>query len=433
MSNQPIIFNIQYTPYTLPKNATAEECRQHASDRAFYDMTGGKNIFDYMTTQDKQTGGYTIFEYLKKNTGVFNDKGMIPKEEIAQMKARLKENKGHIHHGFISLNAQESHKIDTPEKCIEMIKHIFPTFLKDAGFRPDNIDLMCALHLDKPHHLHVHFVFWEKEPKIKDTKNGGTTYKRVGKIKKSAIDNMFVRLGLYFSDEKEILYKTRDQAILDLRGMFAVKAYLNKPQDVQDAIIALARDLPYNCSFHYNSKDMILYSERIDKIVSMMLGCSEQARRADTRFKQALQIKRRQIENICGMPFAFSNKNVQPDEMELPKYHNKIDTGNIHIIEDIEDDYRRRQGNLVLKFIKSVKPHLYKNTKRRKVNDKTLKRALRMSANSISRSFKKFLSSFGAESRFIERDFTNRLQEIEEEMERDREAQQNKTHNNQTK
>ena len=95
---------------------------------------------------------------LQKNTGVFNDRGVIPQEQVDEMKVRLKENKGNIWHGFISLSEEESPKIDTPEKCVELIKRTFPSFLKDAKLRPDNIDLMCALHLDRPHHLHVHFV-----------------------------------------------------------------------------------------------------------------------------------------------------------------------------------------------------------------------------------------------------------------------------------
>ena len=104
-------------------------------------MTGGKNMFKYMTTEGKRTGKRTALEYLQKNTGVFNDKGMIPKEQVDEMKKRLKENEGNIWHGFISLNAAESPKIDTPEKCIELIKRTFPSFLKDAKFRPDNVDL----------------------------------------------------------------------------------------------------------------------------------------------------------------------------------------------------------------------------------------------------------------------------------------------------
>lgn len=121
-------------------------------------MTGGKNVFTYMTTEGKRTGKATALEYLQKNTGVFNDRGMISQEKVTKMKERLRRNQGYIWHGFISLNAEQSPKIDTPEKCIELIKRTFPSFLKDAKLYPDNIDLMCALHLDRPHHLHIHFV-----------------------------------------------------------------------------------------------------------------------------------------------------------------------------------------------------------------------------------------------------------------------------------
>lgn len=93
-------------------------------------MTGIKNIYDYITTEGKRTGKRTALEYLQKNTGVFNDKGMIPQEQVDEMKARLKENKGHIFHGFISLNEEQSYEIDTPEKCIELIKRTFRNSLR---------------------------------------------------------------------------------------------------------------------------------------------------------------------------------------------------------------------------------------------------------------------------------------------------------------
>jgi len=44
-------------------------------------MTGGENIFKYITTEGKRAGKRTLREYLEKNTGVFNQKGYIPQEE----------------------------------------------------------------------------------------------------------------------------------------------------------------------------------------------------------------------------------------------------------------------------------------------------------------------------------------------------------------
>ncbi len=433
MSYQPVVFNIQYTPYSLPKSATARERTEHVRERAFYDMTGVKNIYEYITTEEKQTGKrtkkLTAFEYLQKSTGVFNDKGVIPKEKAAEMKARLKENKGNIWHGFISINEEESHKIDTPEKCIELVKRTFPQFFSDAKLNKDNIDLMCALHLDHPEHLHIHFVFWEKEPKFKDTR-GKLQYRRRGKIEKKAIDNFFVQAGLFLGDDRNRVYKARDKAIKELRGLTYVKRAMANSEEIKREIIALAKDLPNEdeARIVYGSKDMEPYRDRVDRIVRMLLFCDGRARRANMRFHQAVEKRKREIQNICGtMPFAYSDTNVSAAAMEsnLPKYRNKIDEKNIHIIEDLEADYRRRQGNLVLKLAKYIKPEFYES-KVTKPNDIALKRSLGISRKIISRSCKKFFSSFGQECDIIERDYSHRLQDIEEEIERERKKQDKK-------
>ena len=392
-------------------------------------------MFEYMTTEGKRTGKHTALEYLQKNTGVFNDRGMIPQEQVDEMKARLKENRGVIWHGFISLNAEESPKIDTPEKCIELIKRTFPSFLKDAKLRPDNIDLMCALHLDRPHHLHIHFVFWEKEPKFKDGKSGELRYRRRGKIDKKSIDGLFVRLGLCLSDKKEVLYKSRDSAIRELKELLGAKAFICKPEDVKKKILALAKDLPKTGRITYGSKDMEPYRAQVDKIVQMLLATDKRARQANDRFYRALAGREREIANICGKPYIFTNLNIRPEALEnvLPKYHNKIDEKNIRIIDEIEADYKRRQGNLVLSLAKFIKPEYYENKRRRKASDNALKRSLGISRRNTGRAIKKFLSSFGQESEYIERDFTRRLQEIEEEMKREKEKENAAANDGETK
>ena len=399
-----------YTPYKLPKGATADEITKHADERAFFDMTGDKNVYDYITTDGKRTGKFTALEYLQKNTGVFNDKGMIPQEQVDEMKARLKANKGHIYHGFISLNEQQSYKIDTPEKCIELIKRTFPQFLADAKFHKDNVDLMCALHLDRPHHLHIHFVFWEREPKY-NTKDGQKRYRRHGKIDKKSIDNMFVRLGLNLGESKENVYKSRDKAIAELKELLGARAVMKGDEQIKKEIIALARDLPKTGRLSYGSKDMEQFRPRIDRIVKLLLSLNQNAMIANRQFYEAVADRERELKNICGLPFAFSNKNVSPQDMEsdLPKYHNKIDEKNIHVIEDLKADYKRRQGNMVLSLCKFIKPEYFERKRKYRPNDKALKRSLGMSRNKINRACKKFFGSFGTSSRLLELDFSHRL------------------------
>lgn len=430
-NNQPIIFDLKYTPYSLSKKASDYDRNKNTTERAFYDMSGEKNVYDYITTEGKRVGNkFTALEYLQKSTGVFNQNGMIPQEEVDEMKARAKANKGNIWHGFISFNEHDSEKIDTPDKCIQLVKNIFPTFLRESGLNPNNIDLMCALHLDRPHHLHIHFVFWEKEPKFKN--NDGTLgYRTKGKISGAAIDNMFVRLGLFADDERDKLHKARDDSLKKLRNMTCVKTAMYSTDEIKQEILSLAKDLPKTGRLTYGSKDMEAFRPRVDKIVKMLLDHDKTARKADLRFYERLDEKRRVIENICGKEYALSGANTSPQtiERELPKYHHKIDESHIKIIETIEADYKRRQGNLVLNLCKFIKPEYFERdpNKRYKTNDNKLKRRLCISKRNVGRRLDKFFHSFGQESELIERDFSHRLQDIEKEIEREREEAQAET------
>ena len=391
-------------------------------------MTGNTNVYDYITTEGKITGKksgrITALEYLQKSTGVFNGDGLLSEEKVAEMKERLKNNKGNIWHGFISLNEEQSHKIDTPEKCIGLIKRTFGEFLTDAGFNKKNIDLMCALHLDRPHHLHIHFVFWEKEPTYKSKKDGTLGYRRKGKINMEAINKLFVRTGLYIDENRDRLFNTRVEAIRALRGMTSVKAAMGSSDEIRKEILSLAKDLPKTGRLSYGSKDMEAYVGRVDKIVDMLIGYQGQARKANARFYRELERKERAIKNICGMPYALARKNIGLEEMErdLPKYHNRIDESKLTIIQDIEADYKRRQGNLVLKLAKFIKPEIYEKPRfgKLKPSDTNHKRRLAMSRRKIKSLFGKFLRSFGEDSELLERDFSRRLQEVEEEMEEKR-------------
>lgn len=432
MSNQPIIFDIQYTPYRLKKNATEKELAAHAEARAFYDMTGTKNVYRYITTEGKRAGkGANALDYLQKSTGVFNGNGMLSEKEAAAMQERVKDGEKNIWHGFISLSEEDSPKIDTPEKCIALVKSTFNAFFRDAKFNPDNIDLMCALHLDRPHHLHIHFVFWEKEPKYKG-KDGRMHYRSKGKIDKAAIDQMFVRLGLFISERKDRLYKGRDAAIRELRAATNIRRTMTGNEEVKREIIALAKTLPNAGRLAYASKDMEPFRGRVDKIVKLLLDNNLKARKADRRFYEALEERKRQIAAICGQPVIFSDKNTPMDRLEtLPQYHGKIDTESIKIAEEIEADYKRRQGNLVLKLAKFIKPEFYERKKGRKykANDNRMKKYLTISRRKVGRAMDKFLHTFGSASEDLEREYKSRLQEIEEEMEQEREKQNRKEGN----
>lgn len=401
MSSQPIIFNIKYTPYKLPKSASQNDKTAHGAERAFYNLTADKNIFSYLTAKSKTAEKTNALKYLQKSMGVFNKNGSISKDELKDIKLRLRANTGNIWHGFISVNQENSHKIDTQEKCVNFIKSTFGAFFKDAKLNEKNMDLMCALHVDRPHHLHIHFMFAEKAPKYKNAK-GKLQYRAKGKIDKTAIDNIFVRAGLFVSDEIDNIPTTRQNALAEIRRMTGIGEIRESDTAIKKAFIELSKILPNESNLYYGSRECEPYREQIDGIVKMLISRDKKARKANLKFYQSLSEKQAVIQNICAKQ--------------------GITGENIKITETIEADYKRRQGNLVINFARKIKPEVYERdpNKKYRVNDIGLKRRLSMSEKKIDRMLKQFLKTFGDESDFIERDFDTRLRRIEEELEYER-------------
>lgn len=104
----------------------------------------------------------------------------------------------------------------------------------------------------------------------------------------------------------------------------------------------------------------------------------------------------------------------------------KIEPKNITLIRELEEDYKRRQGNIVLRAVKNIKPEIYERKRRYKVNDNGLKRRLAISRYKVGKLIDGFLSTFGEESEYLSRDYTNRLKEIEDEIQEEREREKSK-------
>ena len=401
---QPIVFNITYTPYRLPRNATSVEIAQHRSDRAFYDMSGEKNIYKYISTEAKRSGKMTALEYFQKSTGVFNGNGFFTQEGIEALQKRAQTGEKNLWHGFISVDEENSHKIDTPQKCMRMIKRNFPTFFKEMGLDPNNVDLMCALHMDRPKHLHLHFLFFEKEPKCKYRKKE-LEYRHKGKIAKDVLDKMHVRLTMWLADDKERLPKSRDEAIGELRRLSGIGNLYYSNEDICKEILSLAKDLPKGGRCVYGSKDMKPYRERVDKIVNMLIVTDKRARKADLKFYETVAALNKKVKETCK---------------------GSIEEKNIALIDDVEYDYKRRQGNLVLRAALNIKPEIFERKPRGKyrVNDNSLKRSLAISEKIVEKMVGSFLTSFAESCEMNAASGMGRLREIEEEMKAEHEKEQ---------
>ena len=371
---------------------------------------GGNNIYKYMTSDRKLNGENSksdmrdMISYFEKSTGVFNGEGFISQLELKAIQERAKANKI-LWHGFISLNEEMSRKIDMPEKCMRLVKRTFGEFFRNMGLDPKNIDLICSLHKDKPHHLHIHFWFAEKEPKCKYRKRE-LEYRHKGKIEKAAIDRMHVRLNAFIDERTDKLYITRNEALRELKRMTYPKSIVSE-DEVRKELIALAKAIPKDASFFYSKKDMLPYRKQIGEVVKKLLLYDKRAGKADLRFYEQFTNLRNKMKDLY--------------EPSVSGNHYSIDPENITLIQELEEDYRRRQGNIILRAVKNIKPEIYESKFRHKVNDNSLKRKLAISRYKVGKLIGRFLSSFGEESEYLSRDCTNRLKEIEDEMEQERE------------
>lgn len=357
-----------------------------------------------------------MLEYLQKSTGVFNSGGMLTKEQVKEMRKRAQTGEKNLWHGFISFNKENSEKIDDSKKCIALIKQTFGQFFKDAGFNPDNMDLMCALHFDRPEHLHIHYVFWEKEPKVKNQRAAEYKYRAKGKIPLDVIDKMTERLNPY-TIEDDLVKKRNNVMDVFCKSENYSKAKIN--DIIRKWLKELADELPKDKPSWYGSKELAEHRPMIDLVAEWLIDLDDKTRETDHAFRQELREKEKKLKGIMG------NYYKARSERELHIVQNMegfTEMGGglktLYTIETLEWDYKRRLGNIVLKKVREIQRETYKRNPRRKykTNDKDLKRRLAISTRKV-RGIIDGLSGSVVELFSPETtNYRNRLKEMEEEM-----------------
>lgn len=104
------------------------------------------------------------------SSGAFNLDGDITTNQLSKIKKDLSTTKSIIWDGVISFS-EDYGKNNCPTKveAYEMLKKVMPQFFKDAGMDPKNMNTMFAMHHNTDN-LHIHFLFWEKEPQLINAK-----------------------------------------------------------------------------------------------------------------------------------------------------------------------------------------------------------------------------------------------------------------------
>lgn len=410
--NEAITFKIGFTPNTPSRNWSTARTAQWLSNRRFYTcnaLSGEIDVAEYIANAAKITvpgndllreqaanrlgidltnrvrdksEARSIDEYMTRfnSLGAFDRNGVMTKAELNKWREGAKTTQSIVWHGVISLSETQSRLVGY-EDMERLIRQTFGGFLKNAGFDPNNIALLCTMHTNTENH-HVHFAFYEKEPKYLD-KYGKPQYKKIGVTNTYAINEYRMSATAFLDQNKADLSKFRDTVVNTLRG-----AIWNK--ELYVALRNLDKQLPKKGRLQYNSANIAPYRKDIDSVVQLMLKSNPIAMAAHK--KALLEIARRGNE--------LSETGADSDYMKK-----------------LTADYKGRLGNVVLGLVIQYRDNPNNYVRGEPQTSKQFKaraRRRRVRGGKLIHNVMKVLAS----SNSVQADFTRSLEEAEQEIQR---------------
>lgn len=423
-----VVFNVTYT-LSKPKNNWSNFQKNiWENERKFYNLSADYNYVSYSLNGKKTQTNKDYLTYMEKSTGAFNFDGEITEKKLDEIKEKLKTTKSIIWHGFISFDEDTSVSFDNTEKCRKFLKQTLPTLFEQSHLNFDNVELFASLHKDT-NHRHIHFEFFEKEPKRKN-KNGEKVFTNKGAFKQIAIDNFMISSHLYFEKNKEELHLARNKALNRLKEIIPT---FSKATDIQKSLYDLTLKLPKTNRLQYNSKNLDGIRKDIDNVVNQIIS-------SDTKlslFVKSMYSEIKKREDVAR-EIAKENKmfyidkqriNANEIEKELKEKGELVNTKfdlqkNFNCIEKIKKDFKARLGQIVINICKNNKISFTKNFKKSTAPNKkgnVARIKAKEDRKMIVNNTKKFLSNLELMIGSIKTDFTNNLKQVEFEIKRDRE------------
>lgn len=378
------LFNIAYTLPSAPSYMKGNARAEYQARRSFYDLTAQYNFFSYVLNGKKIARNANAEEYYTRggtNGGLFNLDGAMSEGQVAEMKKRLESSKSVIWHGFISFDEETSRGFQTQENAVKFMRQTFGSFLERTHLNPKNIELYAALHLDKEHHHHIHFAFFEREPKHRD-KNGVLGYTHRGKFDARAIDNYLVSANMHLSENGYEYYTARDRAMSRLRETRKEIGNSVKNADLRLALSDLRSKLPKEGRLQYNAAQMKELRPDIDRVADLLIASDPAANAAHKEMLvQLARVKEEVIELVKDNKLAYSDdRRMSKQELAAAMSGDSsmslkfVDLKNVDYFERLQADYRARVGNVVLGVCKDLSRNDYQDRCRKhNINDRSMK------------------------------------------------------------
>jgi hypothetical protein len=372
---------------------------------------------------EKNKDAMDYFTRSGTNTGLFNLDGALSEKQCGELKEKLANTESIIWHGFISFDTETTQGFKSQDQAIQFMKQSFGAFLERTHLRRDNLEIFAALHTDAAHHHHIHFSFFEKEPKRPD-KNGNPVYTKKGSFESAAIDNYLVSANMHLSENSRDYYTARDRAMdrfKSIRLENVVRAdYLRLKLE------QLVKKLPKTGRLQYNSENIKPLRHEIDELSELLLRADPQALKLHQDMQYELSRKEQEVKRLAAdNKLAYVNgKRMNSETIKelLEKGRTKyieesyIDLEKIDYIDKLRLDYKSRLGNRVLGLCKAMRKE-YGDNRKAKVNERGKKIAARRRRANQGRVLADFMKALASYQRGIQADFTKSLAQIEREIE----------------
>jgi hypothetical protein len=395
-----VVFEIKFNSKKPPRGLSAKQTADYIVNRKFYDWTADYNYLTYTLNDEKVTRNKDTLGYYTRegSLGLFNADGFIDLAKKEQLKKKLAKTDSIIWHGFISFDAETSKGFTTQEQAIKFLNQSFNSFIERTHLKKDNVELFASLHQDTPHHHHIHFSFFEKEPQHID-KNGKRGFSSKGSFNQNVLDNYLISANMYLSENSEEYYTSRQKAVDGLKQIRAAAAVEFTDREVQAKLLDFAGRLPKTGRIQYFAENMEPFRAEIDTLSNMIMRMNPEAYELHRQALQALSKREAEVKGIA-------KANNIPDERAAA------------FISRLRADYMARLGNQTIGLAKDMLRR-FRQEHRAKNNEREKKIAARRGRKYAERVYTNFIKLLATKQRGIQADFQKDFEEIQREIERE--------------
>ena len=219
----------------------------------------------------------------------------------------------------------------------KLIENVSKTFFKSAGLDPDNIEWYASFHNNTSTHNHIHFVFFEKEPKNLDSK-GNPKYSN-HYINKNAINKMIAEIYKYHHETNHDYFNLRDLIRNEIKSSI-------KEDYFQRLLYDLSK-VNTSESYQYarmSNEDKLI----INKAFKTILKNNPRMNNMYNEYITKLYKEQRELQNIWNL--------------ENPNKKNKFPKNITKMANNRIEELYNRCGNTILQILKTWK----KNERKRK-------------------------------------------------------------------